>query len=156
MLNTYTLIGVFFIYLFKTIQNMAAVPPCGLGCRLQKAYEYLKIQKKPFLLYSIFYLLVIELLSFMIRDWKNYACFWYPLLTQIGYAVLLFSIFLWGERLHFCVRKNITVVGLFLYYFTGSVSLIFGVSNNTYIEIAMLVLFLISMISILLTIFKRE
>lgn len=135
---------------------MASVPPCGLGCRIKKVHKYLKYQKSKFLIYSIFYLLIIELSSYSIRDFRNYACFWYPLLTQLGYALLTFSIFLWSEKLGFCFRKNIAILGLCIYYLLGFVSLIFGCSENLYIQLTLGILFLISLIAILLTIFKNE
>lgn len=135
---------------------MASIPPCGFNCRMQQLHSYLKDNKKSFLIYSLFYLLLIEVASYFIRDVKNYACYWYPLLTQIGYFLVVFSIFLWNERLHFCFRKNIAVLFLSLYYFFGSVSLIFDFSNSTYAFYTGCGLLGISVITFILSTFKND
>lgn len=114
---------------------MAAVPPCGLACRIAKANNYLKEKKKEFLIYSIFYLLGIEILSMFIRYEKNYVCFWYPLLTQSGYFLLVFSFYLWNEKLRFCLRKNIALLSLSFYYLLGVIALLFNFSDSFYYTI---------------------
>jgi len=111
---------------------MSSLPPCGLACRISKANEYLKEKKKEFLIYSIFYLIGIEIFSFFIRYEKNYACFWYPLLTQIGFFLLTFSFYLWNEKLRFCKRKNLSILFLSIYYLVGIIALIFNFSDSFY------------------------
>ncbi len=114
---------------------MSSVPPCGLACRIAKANVYLKEKKKEFLIYSIFYLLGIEIFSLFIRYEKNYACFWYPLLTQIGFLLLTFSFYLWNEKLRFCVRKNVSILLLCAYYLFGIISLAFNLSDSFYYSV---------------------
>lgn len=134
---------------------MPAVPPCGLRCRIAKTHEFLKQNKKPFIVYSIFYLLGIEVLSYFIRNLSNYACYWYPLLTQTGYLLIIFSVFLWSERLHFCFRKNIAVLLLSIYYLFGVISILFQFSNLFYAEVISFILLICSLLVLFLSIFKE-
>lgn len=132
---------------------MPKIPPCAL-CK--KVKEVLIENKKPFLVYSIFYLLIIEVVSYYLADRKNYACYWYPLLTNTGFFLIVFSIFLWNDRLRFCLRKNLAVLFLSIYYLFGSVAIICNVSNTTYTFWVSVGLLAISVITFILSIFKSE
>lgn len=135
---------------------MAAVPPCGLKCNTNKMYEYLKVNKRPIVIYSIFYVIIIECISNFIRYNKNYACFWYPLLTQIGYFFLFFSLFLWNEKLRFCFRKQLATFFISIYYLFGCISIIFQFSDKLYSTIISIALILITTTTFILSIFKKE
>lgn len=111
---------------------MAAVPPCGLGCRIKKGYKWLESNKKPFLIISIFILLAIEIGSKFLRYEQNYACYIYPLLTQIQLFVIVFSIYLWNERLRFCLMKIISTLFLSMYYLFGIISIVFQFTDSFY------------------------
>jgi len=134
---------------------MSAIPPCGLACRIAKANTYLKEKKKEFLIYSVFYLLGIEILSMFIRYEKNYACFWYPLLTQVGFFLLVFSFYLWNEKLRFCLRKNIALLSLSSYYLIGIIALLFNFSDNFYYTITSYSFLGISIILLFLSILNK-
>lgn len=113
---------------------MASVPPTSLGGG-GRIGQFLQANKKSFLIYSLFCLLLIEVVSIFIRYNENYVQYWYPLLTQIGFFLLVFSLFLWRERLHFCYRKNVAVFVLALYYLFGAFSIVAQVSDKAYTSI---------------------
>lgn len=122
---------------------MASVPPCGLKCLGKKAKDYLTEQKSNFKRLSIFYLLAMELVSLKLRNLKGYECYWYPLLTQVGLFLLVFTFLMYRERLRFCLRKKLAVAFLSAYYLFGTAALVFGFSDKTYydwISIGMLVM----------------
>lgn len=135
---------------------MAAVPPCGLKCLTNKAYEKLKTNKYPVIIYSIFYVLLIENISFFIRYLPNYACIWYPLLTQISFFFLFLSIFLWYDRLRFCFLKQLATLFLTVYYLFGAISLIFQFSEELYSKVISTGLIIISAFVFIMSIFKKE
>lgn len=135
---------------------MAAIPTCGLKCRTKKMYEYLKVNKRQIIIYSIFYILGIECVSYFIRSNANYACYWYPLLTQIGYCLILFSLFLWHDKLRFCFRKQLATLFLTAYYLFGCISLIFQFSDRLYSSVISIGLLSISILTFILSIFKKE
>lgn len=110
---------------------MASVPPTSLGGG-GRIGQFLQNNRKSFLIYSIFFLLAVEVFSIFIRYSENYTTYWYPLLTQLGFFLLVFSLFLWRERLHFCYRKNMAVFVLALYYLFGVISIVFQISDKTY------------------------
>lgn len=114
---------------------MASVPPCGLKCLGRKAIDFATKQRQEFLRLGIFYVLIVEIASIFIRDLPNYACFWYPLLTQSVLFIMVFSVFLWRERLRFCFRKKFAAVFLSLYYLFGVVALVGNFSNQAYVDV---------------------
>jgi len=131
---------------------MPRIPSCAF-CR--KMTETLKENKKTFLIYSIFYLFIIELISYPLNSLKNYACYWYPLLSNTGLFLLLFSIYLWNDKLRFCFRKNLAILFLSMYYLFGSLSILFKVSDNFYTNFTLSILLLISVLTFILSIFKK-
>lgn len=119
---------------------MASVPICSL-CKAPKIVnEYLQERKKPFLVYSIFAVLLIEFFTTIfnwfyestITQYDKYLMFYYPLLTQLSLFIIFFSIFLWKDRLHFCDRKNGAIFYLSLYYLFGVISILFCFSSDFY------------------------
>lgn len=123
---------------------MAALPPCSLCRTPEKVRTYFETNKKPFLTYSIFILLVLEWFSLgyqktfpqtpnMVYD--RYLFFWYPLLTQLGFFVVCFSLFLWKDRFHFCYRKSAVVFYLSCYYLLGFLGVLFCFSASIYYTI---------------------
>lgn len=134
---------------------MAAVPTCGLGCKLVKTHNFLKEKKKQFLTLSVFIVLLFEVVSLFLRKEPNYSCYWYPLLTQICSFLLLFSLFLWKEKLRFCFRKNLSILLLSIYYFFGSIAILFKFSNLYYYEIASFLILGASILTIVLSVFKK-
>ena len=132
---------------------MAAVPPKGLGGRIMAALES---NKKPFLIYSVFYLFFIEIFSLFIRYNVDYEKRWYPLLTQFGFFLLLLSIYLWRDRLHFCYRKNLAVLLLAVYYLFGTFAIIFQIGDSIYSQIVSELLGLASVYLFIISFFKSK
>jgi hypothetical protein len=119
---------------------MASLPPCSLCKAPKKVNEFMQDKKKPILVYSIFFVLLIEFATTIfnwfyvptITQYDVYCMFYYPLFTQLCFFVIFFSIFLWKERLHFCYRKNAAVFYLSLYYLFGTLAVIFCFSSDFY------------------------
>jgi len=132
---------------------MPGVPPCSL-CKKVKAY--LVENKKAFLIYSIFYVLVAEILSYFLRYEKEYACYYYPLLSQLEFFLIFFSLYLWNDRLHFCLRKNLAVLFLSGYFLFGFIAVLFKVQDAFYTPMISLGLVGISALTFFLSIFKSE
>lgn len=100
------------------------------GCSLCRPAEYIKSKleenKKEFLTYSIFLILLIEWASFVYLKWFHgitkvttdfYDAKVAPFTTNLALFIILFSIFLWQDRLRFCFRKSATTFYLSVYYF---------------------------------------
>lgn len=120
---------------------MASVPKCGL-CRLTLPIEKaLENKKKNFLVYSVFIVLLIELFSNVINwfyvptTFDLYASKIYPMLTQFSLFLVFASLFLWRERLHFCLRKATATMYLAIYYLFGFISLLFCFTATFYINV---------------------
>lgn len=131
---------------------MPKIPACAF-CK--KVKEVLEKNKKPFLVYSIFYLLLIEIVSYFLCEIQNYACYWYPLLTNTGFFLIVLSIYLWNDKLRFCFRKNLAFLFLSLYYLFGSIAIILNVSNSFYTNCIAVGLLFISAATFILSIFKK-
>lgn len=122
---------------------MATLPPCSL-CRVpEKVLQNLVKNKKMFLVYSIFIILLIEWLSFIYLKWFHvtteritdfYVVKMYPFLTQLALFVMFFSVFLWRDRLHFCFRKTATTFYLSCYYLFNALSVLFCLNASIYYE----------------------
>lgn len=123
---------------------MASLSPCSL-CRLSEGIRpYFETNKKTFLIYSIFVVILIEWFSMVYQYivpqtpnlvYDRYLFFWYPLLSQLALFVLFFSLYLWKERLHFCFRKSATTFYLSLYYLLGVFGVLFCIQANLYYTI---------------------
>lgn len=132
---------------------MPRIPPCAL-CR--RITEVVNDNKKPFLIYSIFYLLIIEIVSLFLANNENYACYWFPLLTNTGFFLLTFSICLWNEKLHFCQRKKQATKFLASYYLFGTVAILLNISDSNYTFWISIGLLSISGLIFILSIFRKK
>lgn len=133
---------------------MASVPRCGL-CRVtQILEEKTKNYKKTFLIYSVFFVLLFELFSTIINyiyipnktGYDFYSDFVYILLTQLCLFLFSTSLFLWRERLHFCLRKATATLFLSLYYLFGFLAVLFCFSANLYFQFVNTTLIILSVI----------
>jgi len=123
---------------------MASVALCAL-CRVpEKIRLYLESNKRTFIVYSIFLVLLAEWFSIIYQSvvpqtlnmvYDSYLFFWYPLLTQFVLGIVFFSLFLWKERLHFCGRKSATTFYLSMYYLLGFFAVLFCFSATFYYAI---------------------
>lgn len=119
---------------------MAAITKCSL-CRLPNYVQTkLENKKKPFLVFSIFLILLIEWFSIIylqhVQITENVTDFYivkiYPFLTQLSLFILFASLFLWKEKLRFCFRKSATTFYLSLYYLFGCVAILFCLQSEIY------------------------
>lgn len=122
---------------------MAALGNCSL-CRLPNYIQQkLENNKRPFLVYSIFLVLIIEWFSIIylkfypttekITDF--YTVKIYPCLTQFVLFIIFLSLFLWKEKLRFCSRKSAATFYLSMYYLFGSIAVLFCFNSNFYYNI---------------------
>lgn len=139
---------------------MPGVPPCGLKCRTTKAItfvkENLKESKKAILVYSIFLILLGEIISYFFRYEKNYACKIYPMISQLEMFLLIFSLYLWNERLRFCYRKIVATLFLAFYFLFGFLSLVFNLTDSSYTTIISCGLLIISTIIFIASLFNKS
>lgn len=123
---------------------MAVLYPCSL-CRMpEKAHNMLKNNKKFFVVYSIFFVLLIEWISLFYLKFfhtftENVTDFYitkmYPFLTNLALFTLIFSMFLWKERLHFCFRKSASTFYLSLYYLFNCMAILLCFNASIYYEL---------------------
>lgn len=121
---------------------MASVPRCSLCRFTQIVEEKVKDYKKNFLVYSVFFVLLVELFSNIVnyiyiptsKGYDFYSDFIYVLLTQLCLLLFSTSLFLWRERLHFCLRKATATLFLSLYYSFGFLAVLFCFSANMYFQ----------------------
>lgn len=119
---------------------MASVPKCSLCKGTQIVETFLSDKKKNFLTYSVFFVLLIEAFSFVFnlfytpieRPRDFYSDYVYVFLTQVVLFLYSVSLFLWRERLHFCLRKATATMYLSVYYLFGSVSVLFCLTSESY------------------------
>ena len=138
---------------------MAAIPPgsCGLCRTVKNGFKKINYSmRKHVMIYAFFYLLIFEGLSLLLVNKENYATYWYPLLTQIGYFVIFYNLYLFRYRLKFCLRKKIAVASLTIYYALGSTAILFQFCYSSYIALINHLLLLVAFATILLTIYRRE
>lgn len=122
---------------------MAALSPCSL-CRIpERVLQSVVKNKKQFLIYSIFIILIIEWFSLfylkvhhkptqIVTDY--YVAKMYPFLSQLALFVMFFSVYLWRDRLHFCFRKTATTFYLSCYYLFNSISVLLCLNASIYYE----------------------
>lgn len=123
---------------------MATLPTCAL-CKIpERVLQSVIKNKKQFLIYSIFIILLIEWFSLIylkgfhkttqiVTDY--YVAKMYPFLSQLALFVMFFSIFLWRDRLHFCFRKTATTFYLSCYYLFNSISVLLCLNASIYYEL---------------------
>jgi len=117
---------------------MAAVPPrslTGFG-KLRKALtgqnEKVNYNIAKF---SILYLFIIEIVSMKLMYLPKYLFFWYPILTQLGYALLIYTLFTFSKKLGFCRFKKAGLLLFFAYYLIGVFGIIFELGDKNYYQI---------------------
>lgn len=115
------------------------------GCSLCKPAEYIKSKlesnKKNFLVYSIFGILLIEWISFIYLKYFHtiteqitdvYVSKVSPFLTNLALFIIIFSVFLWKDRLHFCFRKSATTFYLSVYYLFNAIAVLTCLNSTKY------------------------
>ena len=138
---------------------MSAIPKGVLCPTCRKVIDTVKkvntTVKRNIMLYAFASILIVEVLSATyLRDTISDGCqpFWYIFLTQL----VLFVVFLnWNynrKLLRFCNRQILIVRSLIAYYFIGVISLIFKISDNTYIDVVKWLLIVFASIILLKTI----
>jgi hypothetical protein len=119
---------------------MAALGNCSL-CRLPNYIQKkLENNKRPFLVYSIFLVLIIEWFSIIYLNFHKttekitdfYVVKLYPFLTQFVLFIIFLSLFLWKEKLRFCSRKSASTFYLSMYYLFGCFAIIFCMQASLY------------------------
>ena len=111
---------------------MPAVPKESLGGRLSQLV--VKSQDKIYK-YNIFAVIVLEVLSMFLRESDKYVNYYYPLLSQLVLAVLVFTIYHKAKFLKYCTRKIWAYRFLMYYFVFGVVSIVLQLDNSTYTEI---------------------
>jgi len=143
---------------------MAAVPRCSLCKVTQLVESKFKNNKQPFLVYSVFMVLSIEIITNIInyfyipaqREYDFYTDFCYPLFTQLGFFLVFASLFLWRERLHFCLRKASATMYLSAYYLFGFLAVLFCFSANLYFQVINTTLICLSMLLFLQSLYAKK
>jgi hypothetical protein len=115
------------------------------GCSLCKPAEFikdkLKDNKKPFLTYGLFFVLLIEWFSGIYLKYFHtttqvitdvYVSKIAPFCVNAIAFLLMVSLFLWKDRLHFCFRKSATTFYLSCYYLFNAVSVLFCLNASIY------------------------
>jgi len=88
--------------------------------------------KNKFLIFSFLLIILIELSSIFLVNFKSYLLFIYPLLTQLVMFISVLTLALYSKRLKFCKRKELSLYVIALYYFLNSLFVIFPISNYIY------------------------
>ena len=123
--------------------------------------------KKHILIYGLFYLLVFELLSFILAKesvnimgiiyyFPSYQLYTFPLLTQIGYSLIFISLWHWRFKLSFCQRKKIAVFSLFLYYSFNAICIMFQLCESFFTKVITYGLLSVVFVTLLLTMYKQK
>jgi len=141
---------------------MASVPICGLCKGTIKVEKYFEDKKKNFLVYSVFVVLLIEMFSNVVnwfyvpKTFDFYASYLYPLLTQLVLFLVFSSLFLWRERMRFCLRKATAVMYLSAYYLFGFVSLLFCFTATFYINVVSFTLLVLALLLFVQSIYAKK
>jgi len=134
---------------------MPGVPPCGLKCRINQAATFVKESKKAILIYSIFLIFIGEIISYFLRYEKNYACKIYPMISQLEMFLILFSLYLWNEKLRFCFRKILATLFLSFYFLFGFLAIVFNFTDSEYTTIISCGLLGISALIFVMSLFNK-
>lgn len=81
---------------------------------------------KHYMIWGLFYLFIIEIISYFLWDDVDYKDVFYPLLNQTAFVVLLINFLTFSKRLNFCKFKKFSIVSLILYYVYGITAMIFN------------------------------
>ena len=128
-------------------------PSCG-ACRFvkEKVEKLNNNTRKHILIYAFFYILAMEVGSLFLQNKPNYLTYWFPLLCQFGFAVVFYALWLYRKNLKFCLRKDIAVFFLFLYYLFNGIVILFQICNSIYTNILSFGFLGISLLLLLTTI----
>jgi hypothetical protein len=132
---------------------MAVVPPQGNKKILKRIAEN---YKKYFFRYTIFAILLCEILSLFMVGLDNYATYWYPLLSTNCIFALVFHIFIKSKTFKFCKRKKIAFGFLSLYYFINILYLILRIPDSYFFKVVAGLLLLAVSTILLITFIKKE
>jgi len=88
--------------------------------------------KNKFLIFSFLLIILIELSSIFLVNFKSYLLFIYPLLTQLVMFIAVLTLALYSKRLKFCRRKELSLYVIALYYLLNGLFVIFPISNYIY------------------------
>lgn len=91
--------------------------------------------KKSFLIYSFFIIILLEIASIVINNnvsEDSYLNYYYPIITNLDFAILSGTFFLFRKRLKFCFRKKIAISSLVLYFLFNVFSVLFKLEANFY------------------------
>lgn len=132
---------------------MAVVPPQGNKKVLKRIVES---YKKYFFRYTIFIVLLCEILSIFMSGLDNYATYWYPLLNTNCIFALVFHIFVKSKVFKFCKRKRIAFGFLSLYYFINILYLTLRIPDSYFYNAVTSLLLLAVSVILLITFVKKE
>jgi hypothetical protein len=141
---------------------MAAVPPRSLTGFNKRVAQTLKGENEKVnynvAKFSILYLFIIEILSMKLMYLPKYLLFWYPLLTQFGYALLIYTLFTFSKKLGFCRFKKTGLLLFFAYYLIGCFGIIFELGDKNYYQIISFVFLGMSILTLIYSLksFKNE
>ena len=86
-------------------------------------------------LYAFFTILLIELFSIRFASSfpaEVYAYKVYPMLANLEFFVIFLAIYLYAEKLRFCVRQKLIVIALMVYFVFNVLTLFFPICWSAY------------------------
>lgn len=132
---------------------MASVPDESLGKKAMNLTK--KVCKKTFI-YSVFFIILVEVFSLFIRDKNNYVNYYYPILTQLSLFIMLFNIFYSSSKLRFCNRKKLAIFSLMMYYLVGFFSIFIELKKGVYLDVVSNLLLFTSVVLIFLSLIRKR
>jgi hypothetical protein len=112
--------------------------------------------KEHFFRYTIFAVLLCEILSIFMVGLDNYATYWYPLLNTNCIFALVFHIFIKSKTFKFCKRKKLAFGFLSLYYFINILYAILRIPDSYFYSVVTGLLLLAVSTILLITFIKKE
>jgi hypothetical protein len=82
---------------------------------------------KHYMIWGLLYLFIIEVVSYYYWDDAQYKDFFYPLLNNTAFIVVLTNILSLHKRLNFCKFKKLSIISMILYYIAGILAMVFKV-----------------------------
>lgn len=138
---------------------MAALPvgSCG-ACRAIKAFikNPNRQIKKHMIKFILAYVLFFGIVTIFLRNLEDYALKIYPTITSLEISVLLYSIYLYRDRLRFCTRKKVIILSLLFYNLLNAITVAFQLCNSKYVTTISYLLLTTVIVTILLTIYQNE
>lgn len=125
---------------------MPAVPPRSLGGRLK---QVTKTVKRKFLRYSIFSIVLLEIISVLLLIFNAYSIYIYDSLVQLTSLLFILAALYRPEKDRFCLRKRIAYKLLVFYYSYGFISVLFKINKSDYVYYCSIALLSIAVFLIL-------